>query len=194
MKKNGFVSTALIYTFFILFLLLMIFLLNSYSSRRNQLESFKNQLKEDLNREISADINLYTLVKNGSNYELKRYVKLYEHKLDSGSYCEKMSDEECGTPTITMDGDRLAVSSKCRVYCYAYLSKKYTRVTFNIYTKENASAEQELAYSTPGVEYNLTSASCTNGVSISFNATTRAWTIPDTKTTECTAVFTKAGA
>ena len=46
MKKNGFVSTALIYTFFILFLLLMLFLLNSYSSIRFLMEQYKYDIKK----------------------------------------------------------------------------------------------------------------------------------------------------
>ena len=48
MKKNGFVATSVIYSFFIIFLLLMLFIINSYSRIRILLEDYKNDSLDEL--------------------------------------------------------------------------------------------------------------------------------------------------
>ena len=71
MKKNGFVSTALIYTFFIIFLTLMVYLLNSYANKRILLNSYKEDIKKSFINE-NIDVTLFYMVWNNETltYEI----------------------------------------------------------------------------------------------------------------------------
>ena len=68
MKKNGFISTSLIYTFFLIFLTLMLLLLNSYAKNRTLLNEYKDKIKESFtvnnttnNNNNEFIINVYVL-------------------------------------------------------------------------------------------------------------------------------------
>ena len=63
MKRNGFVSTALIYTFFIIFLTLMVYLLSSYANKRILLNSYKEDIKKSFINE-NIDVTLFYMVWN----------------------------------------------------------------------------------------------------------------------------------
>ena len=71
MKRNGFVSTALIYTFFIIFLTLMVYLLSSYSNKRILLNSYKEDIKKSFINE-NIDVTLFYMVWNNETltYEI----------------------------------------------------------------------------------------------------------------------------
>ena len=115
MRKNGFVSTALIYTFFIVFLVLMVFLLNNYSSTKNMTDRYRYDIEEELYELSNADINLYTYVWDGTDKEYK-YVdyiptdKTYETNV---SYCKNHSNIEF------IDGE-IKISAKEKEFCYVY--------------------------------------------------------------------------
>ena len=68
MKKNGFVSTALIYTFFIIFLTLIVFLINSYANKRILLNSYKEDIKKSFVKE-DKDVTMYYMVWNDETYK-----------------------------------------------------------------------------------------------------------------------------
>ncbi len=71
MKRNGFVSTALIYTFFIIFLTLMVYLLSSYANKRILLNSYKEDIKKSFINE-NIDVTLFYMVWNNETltYEI----------------------------------------------------------------------------------------------------------------------------
>ena len=47
MKKNGFISVAIIYSFFLIFLSFMTFLLNSYRQNSDLIASYQKRIKEN---------------------------------------------------------------------------------------------------------------------------------------------------
>ncbi len=51
MKKNGFVSMSVVYGFIIVFIILMLSLLTSYSMRNRLVSSQIDEVKEELNKE-----------------------------------------------------------------------------------------------------------------------------------------------
>lgn len=61
-KKNGFISTAIVYSFFFVFLMMLTFIVNDYSTNRTML----NNLKRDVKTEIS-DTNFLRYLINHSN-------------------------------------------------------------------------------------------------------------------------------
>jgi len=95
MKKNGFVSTSLIYTFFVLFLFLMVFLLNSYSSNRFLTEQFKNDIKNTFAEASNADINLFIMIWDdlSGDYELSDEIPTFGYYFEN-SYKKELSDQE----------------------------------------------------------------------------------------------------
>lgn len=131
MKKNGFISTALIYTFFILFLVLMVFIISSYSNNRYLLGEYKIRLEENLSELNSADINLYVCgrEKNSNKCDYDKDASFY---LASGSgYSYKASESYCetldGNPTddihLLLDNNKLTIDAIERGSCFAYFEK-----------------------------------------------------------------------
>lgn len=54
MKKDGFVSMAVIYSFIIVFVVLMLSLLGAYAYRNKIIDSEISQIKEELNKEYQG--------------------------------------------------------------------------------------------------------------------------------------------
>lgn len=186
MKKNGFVSTSLIYTFFIIFLLLMIFLLNSYTSMRFLLDRYKYDIRNSFAEESMADINLHILVWNEDteDYELEEEVPTFGYKFqDNYSYCTNGS-------VMTYVNNDLEIAVKRKDSCYAYFKSASKDVTLKLYTKESSSDSKVQVKTMPNLNYNFESASCTNGT-ITFDEETRSFDITSTKKTVCEAIFVK---
>lgn len=190
MKKNGFISTSLIYTFFILFLLLMLFLLNSYSRNRFLLEQYKSEIKESLFELSRADINLFVMIwnKNTHDYELRSNIPLFGYEYEEEfSYCKNNSILEFrdGAIRLTAEGKDI---------CYAYFYALTEDIVLTIYTKESADSELVEVTTVPesGYEYSETESSCTKGT-IKFNPATQDFTIKSKYQTECSAVFVRSG-
>ncbi len=120
MKKNGFVSTTLIYTFFIIFLALMIFLINSYSKNRFMLNEYKDKIKDSYFTSDNLDLNLYFMVYNEvtKEYELEYNMPKqgYVYKEDY-SYCKNGSQ-------IVMEDGKIKVKTSKKDSCYAYFEKE----------------------------------------------------------------------
>lgn len=114
MKNNGFISTALIYTFFILFLILMVFLLNNYSSTRFLVDRYRYDIEEEIYDLSNADINMYVYVWNDTDKEYKYTSSIptggYE---GSKSYCKNKSN-------IDYSSGEIIISAKQKDYCYIY--------------------------------------------------------------------------
>lgn len=62
MKKNGFMSISIIYTFFLVFISLMLFIVTNMAVNRNMLVKMKEQIKYDINTK-----DPYIKVNNGGN-------------------------------------------------------------------------------------------------------------------------------
>ena len=106
MQKNGFVSTSLIYTFFIIFLTMMLFVINSYSENRNFLKKYKEEIRNNfVSLENDITIN-YRLINSKTNeYEdveeiLDNYIYVAED-----SYCENNSKINYEDKKFTVEGN-----------------------------------------------------------------------------------------
>lgn len=186
MKKKGFVSTSLIYTFFIIFLLLMLFLLNSYSRVRFLLEDYKYDIKESFASLNEADINVYIMVWNHitEEYELADEVPSFGYVYESEfSYCKNGS-------TLTYSSGNISVTASRKDSCYVYFREIERDIVLRVYKKESASGNKVLVKNIPSRAYNLESATCTKGT-IEFNETTRKFKISSSEKTVCEAVFTR---
>ena len=185
MKKNGFVSTSLIYTFFILFLLLMIFLLNSYSSKRFLLDKYKYDIKNSFSDETLADINLYFMVYNNrtKDYELKSNLPDGIYTFDTEkSYCKNGA-------AISYDGSNVVVEAQRKESCYAYFNPtqetmgnvpENADILINMYkesiygtiekTTNGTTKKYERVKVIPGgnYEYNSDISACENGSSLEY--------------------------
>lgn len=187
MKKKGFVSTSLIYTFFIIFLLLMLFLLNSYSRIRFLLEDYKYDIKDSFAMEDSADINLYFYVWNNTTqeYEIISNMPTFGFSYESEfSYCKNGS-------TISYQNGNISVTATRKDSCYAYFKEMDKDIILYIYTKEKTNSTRKLVKNIPGASYSLTSYNCTNGATLTFNENTRKFKIFSTNETVCEVEFTK---
>ena len=114
MNKKGFISTALIYTFFILFLVLMVFLLNNYSSTRYIVDRYRYDIEEELYELSNADINVYTYVWSNRDKEYKYVDKILKGGYQENiSYCKNKS-------TIEFNDGEVTIGAKGREFCYLY--------------------------------------------------------------------------
>ena len=125
MKKNGFISTSLIYTFFVLFLLLMLFLINSYSSKRFLLDRYKYDVKNKMLEDSAADINIYFMVydEDSKEYELRYEIpeksEGYHFDIEL-SYCKKTPKSNIG---YYLTENEIKVSGiKQKDFCYIYFN------------------------------------------------------------------------
>ena len=118
MKKNGFISTSLIYTFFIIFLTLLVFVISSYSKTRFLLNEYKDKIKEEFSDINTLDVNLYFKVWNEETkeYEIEYNMPKEGYVFDNNlSYCEKGS-------TLSMEDGRVIVDTIKKDRCYAYFN------------------------------------------------------------------------
>jgi len=187
MKKNGFISTTLIYSFFSLFLIMMVFLLNSYSSSRFLREQYKYEIKNSFAEASGADIDLYIMVWNNvtQDYELKDEMPTFGYNYEpSFSYCKN------GSSIAYLNGN-ISVSALRKDSCYAYFTEAERDVVLKIYTKESASGDKVLVKKVPNVSYKLTNQTCTNGATLKFDEATRKFSIESKTKTVCEVEFTK---
>jgi len=194
MKKNGFVSTALIYAFFIIFLLLMIFLLNSYSTTRFLLEQYKNDIKNDFVDVTGADINLYYMIYNvaSEEYDIEKEVPDGFAFEENKSYCVNGS-------TINYTNNEIVLSEiKGRESCYVYFKEDNDSNIIRIYTKETADGNKYLVRNVlnADIDYEIIKQDCVdnsgnvvNNVVLNYDATTGKYFIdsnPSNKRVVCT--------
>lgn len=187
MKKNGFVSTSIIYTFFVIFLILMLFLLNSYSRVRFLLEDYKYDIKNNFAHLSTADVNLYFLTwdVNRQEYEYVDEMPTFGYEYESEfSYCKNGSN-------IAYQNGNVSVTVNKKDTCYAYFKEKDKDIILKIYRKESESGQKTLVNSIPNEAYKLTSSYCTNNATIEFNESTRKFKISSQTKTECSVEFTK---
>lgn len=120
MKKNGFVSTTLIYTFFILFLALMVFLLGSYSHNRHLLNTYKDDIKLSFVERTGQDINVYFMIYNDvtEGYDLKKNVPS-----DDYGIVETLSSCNNGA-RINYENGKYKISAAKTDDCYLFFKPK----------------------------------------------------------------------
>ena len=120
MKKNGFVSTTLIYTFFVIFLALMIFLVNSYSKNRFMLNEYKDKIKNDFAENNDLDINLYFMVYNEKTKEYE-----IEYNMPKEGYIYKDEYSYCKNGSVMVKKEnQIEVRANKKDSCYAYFEKE----------------------------------------------------------------------
>lgn len=186
MKKNGFVSTSLIYTFFIVFLLLMVYLLNSYSRIRFLLEEYKYDIKESFATADVGDISLYFYVKSSvtGEYEMVNNMPMFGYVFQSEfSYCKNGS-------VITAQGGNVSVAVTRKDSCYAYFDPIETDIILEIYKKESSNGSRIKVNAVPSAAYSYVSGSCSNGT-IEFNEETRKFKISASTKTKCVVDFVR---
>lgn len=186
-KKNGFISSSLIYSFFFMFLLLMIYLLNSYSTNRSLLETYKYDIKNNFASKDLGDINLVLMVYNSDTEEYEETEKLpgVGYLMESKySYCKNGS-------SINYTNGFVRVESSSTDACYIYFKKVNQDIDVDIYSKETPTSNEILRNSIPSSNYDLSSYECDNGAEITFDATKREFTIKGDHATNCKAVFLK---
>lgn len=117
MNNKGFISTTLIYTFFILFLLLMVFLLNDYASTNFIIRNNRDDIEEELYELASADINLYVYTWDSTDgeYKYSNNIPTYGFR-ENISYCKNHSVIEFANGEIT-------VKATEKDYCYVYFDE-----------------------------------------------------------------------
>jgi predicted PurR-regulated permease PerM len=80
MKKNGFISVTVIYTFFLVFLSLMLYIVTNLVVNRNLLNNMKTTIKNELN---DSNFNRYLI--NHCN-DLIRMDDSYNNSIKDNSY------------------------------------------------------------------------------------------------------------
>ena len=93
MNKKGFISTALVYTFLLIFLLLMTTILASYVNRNNYIDKLTMEVKEELNDGVTNTFNKVAYNVTGG---------FVETSPGSGEY--KLDDKFDEDPTNTHKG------------------------------------------------------------------------------------------
>ena len=190
MKKNGFVSTSLIYTFFIIFLSMMVFLLNSYSRTRYLMDEIKHDIKSNFASLKNGDVNIYFMVYDNitKEYELNSNMPLagYNYNPDF-SYCKNGS-------TINFVNGNIVVEGIGKDACYAYFKGNGYDIDLKIYIKESADSEKILVNSIPNVNYDFTKSECNNDVILNFDTATRTFNANTNKSASCEVLFTKNNA
>jgi len=187
MKKNGFVSTSLIYTFFIILLLLILFLLNSYSRIRFLLEDYKYDIKDSFANASVADINIYFMLwdRNTGEYELTDSMPSFGYTYESEfSYCKN------GSQISNVNGN-ISVTASRRDSCYIYYREIEKDIVLNIYKKDSVTGKKTLVNTVPGANYNFTGYNCTNGGTLTFDQKTRKFKITSATKTVCDVEFTR---
>lgn len=91
MKKNGFISMSLIYTFFLLFLTFITFLIISFRRENNLLDEYNKRIKESF---LESDIS----DKRISVYIIKNGVKEKSESIPFDNYA--LVSESCNDGTI----------------------------------------------------------------------------------------------
>ncbi len=88
MKKNGFVSMALVYTFLVIFLFLMLAILRTYVEKDKFLDAINSQIDEDINKDKqNRNYILSKLLEDNTpqSYESLKLVKPASNSLGNGN-------------------------------------------------------------------------------------------------------------
>ena len=74
MKKNGFIATSLLFSFFVIFLTLSIMILASYSQYQTSISTLNNNILKDLNNSVILDkyTTIYNSVTDGDVSSIER--------------------------------------------------------------------------------------------------------------------------
>ncbi len=94
MKKNGFISMGLIYTFFLIFLTFLTFMITNYKNNNHLLDEYKIRIKESfintkIEKNSKVDFKLYTINELGTdkkevqNIPSNNYI-LLDYSCDKG--------------------------------------------------------------------------------------------------------------
>lgn len=85
-KKNGFIATSLIYSFFIVFVALTSTILLTYSYYRNLLNNLNRGVLENLNEKIDSKYTLLTNLISGGDvdFDISKWHTVYAERVTSG--------------------------------------------------------------------------------------------------------------
>lgn len=185
MNNKGFISSAVVYSFFIIFLILMVYLISSYSTVRFMLSQIKYDIRSGADLSMMGDLSLYIYVydEEERDYTLANTIPLYGYDFEEYSYCKN------GSRISYMDGKINIVSPKKDI-CYAYFRQTSGDITLNMYTVDENDKNKKLVLNIPDNTYFFKEASCTKG-SISYDSSKRKFDIKTNDKTVCNATFKK---
>lgn len=191
MNNKGFVSTALIYTFFILFLILMLLLLGKYSRTRFLLERYKNQIKEDMYELNNGDINVYFMVwdDNNNNWTIEKEIPRIGYSYEGGQ-CDNGS-------TIQYEDGFITVDAQTKDTCFVYFKSLGQDITLRIYAlpadfdlNNTDSMEVYTTDDIPGSNYSFSNCTCDiENVACQYDSTYKMIKIESDSVTTCKAIF-----
>lgn len=123
MNKKGFISTALIYTFFIIFMILMVFLISNYSSTKFLTDKYHYDIQEELYELSNMDINLNVYVWNNTSkeYDYVDEIPTNRNYNSQASYCKNGSKIELTNEIENgVSVPKISISATAKDYCYIY--------------------------------------------------------------------------
>lgn len=129
MKKNGFVSVTIIYTFFTTFLLLLVFLLNSYARADFLTEQIKQDIKDEP-KDLSADINLSVCVRDSESSACNQV-----NEVPKGPFELKTAscDDNMAQNSIKYSNGRISFRASSKVNCSVELVPKLLDININMF-------------------------------------------------------------
>ena len=190
-KKNGFVSSSIIYAFFIVFLLLLVYLLSNYSNIRFLLDRINYGIRNGAMNQAVGDINMYIYIwdEEEETYNLKNNVSPIGYDIVESS-CTNDA-------TVGFKDGKIVVKATKKTVCNVYFRKTKGDIILNVYTKESSKAARKIASKIPDSNYLFTSVECKDNEGnlvenvMMWNEATRQFDVKTNKRIECTAVFTK---
>ncbi len=178
MKKNGFISTTLIYTFFTTFLLLLVFLLNSYARTDFITEQIKEEIKNEP-KDLSNDVNLSVCIRNLNNDDCKPVSEIPNgpFKLKTASCDNKVAQD-----SITYENGKISFTANDKVNCSVELIQELLDININIFinnkdknkeAKEVSMDNFEQVYNMPNKTYTYLEAltKCTTLAGVTLDST-----------------------
>lgn len=80
-KKNGFISTAVVYTFFFVFMMMLLFIINKYSNTRSILNTLKREIKIEIKNSDEKYLAQYLI----NTYETDFNLYYHDENLENGA-------------------------------------------------------------------------------------------------------------
>ncbi|MDE6285175.1 MAG: hypothetical protein K2M17_05460 [Bacilli bacterium] len=98
-KKNGFISTSVVYTFFFVFLMLLLFMINGYVNNRTLLRSVKTDIKNELS---NGNFSRY-LISSAQADSFLIYHNAATTSYDAGDYSYRFSGRSVNNNYVCFD-------------------------------------------------------------------------------------------
>lgn len=140
-KKNGFIATALIYPFYLTILLMLTFLLNSYSRVAFDLREISKDIRDEEPgiEERYADVNAYIYARESESdtYISINHLPGQNYTYDN-SKCYTLDGEEDPNSTASLVNNEIVIRAKNKTVCKLYFTKQKREadIVLNIYVND----------------------------------------------------------